>query len=69
MDLATTLATAQANLAAKLLEATANPRPTYSVEGQSVSYGDYLRMIQDAMKAINEMATALVPYEVKSVAV
>lgn len=39
---AESLDTAISNIAALIVEITANPKPNYSVDGQLVSWGDYL---------------------------
>ncbi len=59
------LATALANVAEKLAEMTANPRVSYSIDGQSVSWGDYFNSLT---KLRNDLKAALVnaqgPFEI-----
>lgn len=49
------LATAKANYAAKLAEISADPKPTYSVNGRSISWGEFhsmlLKMVSDITDA------------------
>lgn len=44
-----------------------NPRPTYSVEGQSFSWGEYLKMLVDGIKASLEILMSLEPVEMRMV--
>lgn len=57
------LETARDNLAAALVEATANPKPNYTVDGQSVSWGDYLDSLQKSLDGINAKIAAGEPFE------
>lgn len=57
------LETSRDNIAAALADATANPKPNYSVDGQSVSWGDYLESLQRALDGINSKIAAGEPYE------
>lgn len=63
-DEATNLQQALDNVAAKLAEITANPKPSYSIDGQSVSWGTYYK---DLVALRNDLKAALVnaqdPYE------
>lgn len=63
------LATAKSNLISTLASITANPQPSYSLDGESVSWADYQRMLTDQIKAINELiAIEGSPYELRTVA-
>lgn len=42
------------NLAQQLADISANPKPSYSVGGQSVSWTEYFRMLTEQMKAVRE---------------
>lgn len=64
----TTLATIMAQLEAKLLEATLSPKPSYTIDGQSVQWNEYLKMLMDAMKEVSELIAIASPVEVRSVA-
>jgi 16S rRNA U516 pseudouridylate synthase RsuA-like enzyme len=56
------------NLQNQLITASANPKPTYSVDGQSVSWNEYLRMLTDGIKSLNEMLSMADPVEFRTVA-
>lgn len=42
MSAETDIAQAIANISATIKEVTANPKPNYTVDGQTVNWGDYL---------------------------
>lgn len=48
------LETARDNIAAIIAEITADPKPTYSLEGQSVSWESYLSMLLDKQEVLNK---------------
>jgi hypothetical protein len=43
-----------------------NPKPTYSLDGQSVSHGEYLKMLIDAVKGALEILQMIEPFEHRS---
>lgn len=45
------LAAARTVLIRKYMEAVQNPKPNYSIEGQSVSWEGYLRMLREEIEA------------------
>jgi hypothetical protein len=47
------LQTAQANLLAQLASITANPKPNYSLDGQSVSWMEYQKFLLDMQQELN----------------
>lgn len=49
------LQTAKSNLIARYEEVTANPQPTYSVDGQSVSHDAYRRSLLDEIARVNAL--------------
>ena len=49
------LTTAKAQIAANLAAITLNPKPTYSVDGQSVSWSEYHAMLAEQMARINDL--------------
>jgi len=64
------LITSRANIAANIAAVTASPKPSYSVQGQSVSWGEYLAQLQDAFDKVNATIARLQgPYEVRSEAI
>lgn len=61
------LETARNNVAAALAEITANPKPDYSVDGESYSWASYFQMLTTQLEALNkQLAAASGPYEVRS---
>jgi hypothetical protein len=40
---------------AQLLTMTASPKPTYSIDGMSVSWGDHFKTLMEARKTIREL--------------
>lgn len=67
MDVLATLKTSREQLLTALLAATANPSPNYTIEGQSVSFKDYLQMLIDGIKEINGLILLFEPYQITSV--
>ena len=51
--IAENLATAKANFAQQLADISANPKPSYSVDGRSYQWGEYLKFLTDSMNAID----------------
>lgn len=66
MDYKAQVTTAIENLLTSLVTATANPKPNYSVEGQSVSFGEFIRMHVDALKTLFELMQYVDPYELRT---
>jgi hypothetical protein len=51
---------------AVMAEITANPKPTYQIDGQMVAWGDYLSQLQRAVDWCNAKLAAEAPFEVRS---
>lgn len=66
MDIVASLKTTLDNFVAALETASANPKPNYSIDGQSVSWGEYLRMLTDGIKACTELLGTFEPIERRS---
>lgn len=48
----------------RLAETLANPKPSYSIDGQSVSWTEYQKMLQETIRWADEQAaTDAGPYE------
>ncbi len=60
------LTTALANVNAQIAQITARPKPTYSADGQSVSWGEHFRNLNDMAKLIREQMQAARPFVVVS---
>ena len=67
MDVLATLKTSREQLLTALLAATLNPSPNYTIEGQTVSFKDYLQMLIDGIKEINGLILLFEPYQITSV--
>lgn len=57
------LTTARDNLAAKLAEVSADPKPTYSIDGQSFSWVEYYKFLTDSVDALNLQISGGEPFE------
>ena len=51
---------------ARMAEITAQPKPTYQIDGQLVAWGDYLTQLQRTVDWCNEMLAGEQPFEVQS---
>jgi hypothetical protein len=49
------LTAALANLDARLLEVTAAPKPSYGIDGKSVSWGEYFNNLMAARKGLMDL--------------
>lgn len=47
-----------------IAEITSSPKPNYSIDGQSVSWADYLAKLQQQVDWCNAQMNAAEPYEV-----
>lgn len=62
--------TAIANVSALIVTITANPQPSYSVQGVSIPWSEYLSMLTDQLAKLQEAAIFLSgPYELTQQAV
>lgn len=48
------LQTAQANIAQLIADITTNPKPTYSIDGESISWESYLSMLLDKQETLDK---------------
>jgi hypothetical protein len=53
------MATAISNLTAAIVTATSNPKPNYTIDGQTVSHSDYLKGLFDSLRMAREQQAAL----------
>lgn len=51
---------------ARMAEITAQPKPTYQIDGQLVAWGDYLAQLQRTVEWCNQQLAAEAPIEVRS---
>lgn len=62
--------TAIANVTALIAQITTNPQPSYSVQGVSVPWSEYLSMLTDQLEKLQEASIYLSgPYELTQQAV
>lgn len=70
MSVLSSLNTALSNVAANLAAITANPKPSYSVNGKSVSWTEYFNALIQQQEALNRaIAVAGGPVEAQTQAV
>ena len=53
------LGVAIANMTAQIREITANPKPDYSIDGQSVSWASYLSMLTSPLISLQQAKQSL----------
>lgn len=58
---------AYANVAAALEAATLNPKPSYSEQGRTVSWTEYVAMLSTQLEAIRLQIRKATPFEIRSV--
>jgi len=51
---------------ARIVEITAQPKPTYQIDGQTVSWADYLTRLQNAVDWCNAKLASEQPVEFRS---
>lgn len=62
MDVPAELQTIYEQLITALKVATLSPKPSYSIEGQSVQHGQYLEMLTKSIKEVQELQQIIDPY-------
>ena len=67
VDIVTTLNTSLDTLLTAYQTACSAPKPNYSIDGQSVSWGEYMKMLSEGIKATTELLGMFDPQEVRSV--
>lgn len=63
------LATTKSNMLATLASITANPKPTYSIDGQTVSWTEYQKFLLESIERINTLLNSEGPYEEISIGI
>jgi hypothetical protein len=51
---------------AQLVDLRASPKPTYSIDGQTVSWTDYIRSLEQTVDWCDAKLIGLAPFEVQS---
>jgi hypothetical protein len=67
VNIADELQTALESLVTALQTACVSPKPTYSIDGQSFSWNEYLKMLLDGIKGVAEVLGTFDPVESRSV--
>ncbi|MBN2476903.1 MAG: hypothetical protein JXB62_20010 [Pirellulales bacterium] len=60
------IATIKTQTLARIAEITAEPKPTYAIDGQTIDWGDYLGQLQRTVDWCNEKLGGERPFEVQS---
>lgn len=69
MSVLSTLILARQSLADVVLVVSQNPKPNYSIDGESYSHGDYLRMLTEQIGELDKMiASEEGPFELLGIA-
>ena len=66
MSDAETIAAIKSQTLAVMAEITANPKPTYQIDGQMIAWGGYLAILQQTVDWCNEKLAGEAPFEVRS---
>lgn len=67
---AANLETARDNVAARLVEITSQPKPNYSVDGESYSWAEYFSVLSSQLKTLEEaLQRADGPFNIRSRAI
>ena len=61
-----TIATIKSQMLALIAAITENPKPSYSIDGQSVSWSDYLRQLQGSVEWCDRQLARSEPFEIHS---
>jgi len=60
------VATIKTQTLARIAEITAEPKPNYAIDGQTVSWGEYLKQLQRTVDWCNEKLNGEQPFEFQS---
>ncbi len=60
------IATIKSQTLARMAEITAQPKPTYMIDGQMVAWGGYLAQLQRTVDWCNEKLAGEAPFEERS---
>jgi hypothetical protein len=62
----TTIAGIKEQTLTLIAEITAQPKPTYQIDGQMISWGDYLSQLRNTVDWCNEQLAGQSPCEIRS---
>jgi len=60
------IATIKTQTLARMAEITAQPKPTYNIDGQMIAWADYLKQLQRTVDWCNEKLAGEEPFEFHS---
>jgi hypothetical protein len=60
------IATIKSQTLARINEITAQPKPTYQIDGQQIGWGDYLLQLQKTVDWCNDKLAGEAPFEFRS---
>lgn len=60
------IAAVKSQALARIAEITAEPKPTYNIDGQMIAWGDYLKRLQQTVDWCNEKLAGEEPFEFRS---
>ena len=61
------LATIKEQILQNLADVTANPKPSYNIDGQQIGWTDYQRLLLEQLEKINIQIATYLPWEQHSV--
>lgn len=61
-----TVSTIKTQTLALIQDLTLNPKPSYTIDGQTVSWGDYLRQLKETVEWCDKQLVAEEPFEIHS---
>lgn len=61
-----TIATIKSQMLALIAAITESPKPSYAIDGQSVSWSDYLRQLQASVEWCDQQLARGEPFEIHS---
>jgi len=67
MSWLTDLQDSRDQIASQIKDLTENPKPSYSIDGQSISWTQHFEALVERLKDINDAINAAEPYEEHSV--
>lgn len=60
------IATIRTQTYALIVDMTANPKPTYNIDGQSISWAGYLKQLQNTITWCDQQEIGNAPFEIVS---
>jgi len=60
------IATIKTQTLAVIADLTANPKPTYNIDGQTIAWGDYLEQLRKTVDWCNQKLAGEEPFEFRS---